>query len=56
MLLQINKIDMSTPLHLAETDARTLQELDTLGYFKWTVLSLLEFQVLFFLIYFDELF
>ena len=32
---QINKIDMSTPQLLAETDAKMIQELNTLGYFKY---------------------
>jgi len=34
-LAQINKIDMSTPQLLAETDAKMIQELNTLGYFKY---------------------
>ncbi len=33
-LAQINKIDMSTPLLLAETDAKMILELDILSYFK----------------------
>ena len=33
-LAQINKIDMSTPQLLAETDAKMIQELNTVGYFK----------------------
>lgn len=38
-LAQINKIDMSTPLLLAETDAKMIQELNTLGYFKYIFLT-----------------
>ena len=38
-LAQINKIDMSTPQLLAETDAKMLQDLDTLGYFKYIFLT-----------------
>ena len=38
-LAQINKIDMSTPHLLAETDANMLQELNTLGYFKYIFLT-----------------
>lgn len=38
-LAQINKIDMSTPQLLAETDAKMIQELNTLGYFKYIVLT-----------------
>ena len=38
-LAQINKIDMSTPKLLAETDAKMLQELNTLGYFKYILLT-----------------
>jgi O-antigen biosynthesis protein WbqP len=38
-LAQINKIDMSTPQHLAETDAKMIQELNTLGYFKYIFLT-----------------
>lgn len=34
-LAQINKIDMSKPKLLAETDAKMIQELNTLGYFKY---------------------
>jgi O-antigen biosynthesis protein WbqP len=34
-LAQINKIDMSTPQLLAETDASMIQELNTFGYFKY---------------------
>ena len=36
---QINKIDMSTPRLLAETDAKMIQELNTLGYFKYIFLT-----------------
>ena len=38
-LAQINKIDMSTPQLLAETDAKMIQELNTLGYFKYICLT-----------------
>ena len=38
-LAQINKIDMSTPHLLAETDAKMIQELNTLGYFKYIFLT-----------------
>ncbi len=38
-LAQINKIDMSTPQLLAETDAKMIQELNTLGYFKYIILT-----------------
>ena len=38
-LAQINKIDMSTPQLLAETDAKMIQELNTLGYFKHIFLT-----------------
>ncbi|WP_175622844.1 sugar transferase [Chryseobacterium schmidteae] len=34
-LAQINEIDMSTPIKLAETDAKMLQNLTTLDYFKY---------------------
>ncbi len=37
---QINKIDMSTPQRLAETDSKMIQELNTLGYFKYIFLTL----------------
>ena len=37
--VQINKIDMSTPQLLAETDAKMIQELNTLGYFKYIFLT-----------------
>jgi O-antigen biosynthesis protein WbqP len=39
-LAQINKIDMSTPQLLAETDAKMIQEFNTLGYFKYIFLTL----------------
>ena len=38
-LAQINKIDMSTPQLLAETDSKMIKELNTLGYFKYTFLT-----------------
>ena len=38
-LAQINKIDMSTPQLLAETDAKMIQELNTIGYFKYIFLT-----------------
>ena len=38
-LAQINKIDMSTPQRLAETNAKMIQELNTLGYFKYFFLT-----------------
>ncbi|MEN9349452.1 MAG: putative colanic biosynthesis UDP-glucose lipid carrier transferase [Bacteroidota bacterium] len=38
-LAQINKIDMSTPHLLAETDAKMIQELNTFGYFKFILLT-----------------
>jgi O-antigen biosynthesis protein WbqP len=38
-LAQINKIDMSTVQLLAETDAKMIQELNTLGYFKYILLT-----------------
>ena len=38
-LAQINKIDMSAPQLLAETDAKMIQELNTLGYFKYIFLT-----------------
>ena len=38
-LAQINKIDMSTPQLLAETDFKKIQELNTLGYFKYIFLT-----------------
>ena len=39
-LAQINKIDMSTPKLLAETVAKMIQELNTLGYLKYILLTL----------------
>jgi lipopolysaccharide/colanic/teichoic acid biosynthesis glycosyltransferase len=39
-LAQINKIDMSTPQLLAETDAKMIQELNILGYFKYILLTI----------------
>ena len=39
-LAQIKKIDMSTPLLLAETDAKMIQELNILGYFKYILLTI----------------
>lgn len=38
-LAQINMIDMSTPQLLAETDAKMIQELNTLGYFKYILFT-----------------
>ena len=38
-LAQINKIDMSTPQLLAETDAKMINELNTLVYFKYIFLT-----------------
>jgi len=38
-LAQINKIDMSTPQLLAETDVKMIHELNTLGYFKYIVFT-----------------
>jgi lipopolysaccharide/colanic/teichoic acid biosynthesis glycosyltransferase len=38
-LAQINKIDMSTSQLLAETDAKMIKELNTLGYFKYIFLT-----------------
>ena len=38
-LAQINKIDMSTPQLLAETDAKMIQDINTLGYFKYIILT-----------------
>lgn len=40
-LAQINKIDMSRPQLLAETDAKMINELNTLGYFKYILLTIL---------------
>ena len=39
-LAQINKIDMSTPKLLAETDAKMIRELNTLNYFKYVFLTI----------------
>ena len=39
-LAQINKIDMSTPQLLAETDAKMIQEFNTLGYLKYIFLTI----------------
>jgi O-antigen biosynthesis protein WbqP len=39
-LAQINKIDMSTPQLLAETDAKMIQELDVINYFKYILLTI----------------
>jgi hypothetical protein len=36
---QINKIDMSTPQLMVETDAKMIKELNTLGYFKYIFLN-----------------
>ena len=38
-LAQINKIDMSTPKLLAETDAKMISELNILNYFKYIFLT-----------------
>jgi O-antigen biosynthesis protein WbqP len=38
-LAQINKIDMSTPQLLAETDSKMIKELNLLGYFKYILLT-----------------
>jgi lipopolysaccharide/colanic/teichoic acid biosynthesis glycosyltransferase len=38
-LAQINKIDMSTPKLLAETDAKMIHEWNTLSYFKYIFLT-----------------
>jgi O-antigen biosynthesis protein WbqP len=38
-LAQINKIDMSTPQLLAETDAKMLNQFNILGYFKYIFLT-----------------
>ncbi len=37
---QINKFDMSTHQLFAETDAKIIQELNTLGYFKYIFLTI----------------
>jgi O-antigen biosynthesis protein WbqP len=39
-LAQINKIDMSTPRLLAETDAKMIKDLNVLNYFKYIFLTL----------------
>ena len=39
-LAQINKIDMSTPQLLAETDARMIQNLNILSYFKYIIFTI----------------
>jgi|UniRef100_UPI00404709A8 O-antigen biosynthesis protein WbqP len=39
-LAQINKIDMATPKILAEADAKMIQELNVLVYFKYILLTL----------------
>lgn len=39
-LAQINNIDMSTPQILAVTDAKMIQELNTLSYFKYILLTI----------------
>ena len=38
-LAQINRIDMSTPQVIAETDAKMIQELNTRSYFKYIFLT-----------------
>jgi lipopolysaccharide/colanic/teichoic acid biosynthesis glycosyltransferase len=38
-LAQINKIDMSTPQLLAETDAKMIQSLSTISYLKYILLT-----------------
>jgi O-antigen biosynthesis protein WbqP len=38
-LAQINKIDMSTPKLLAETDAKMIQNLNTISYLKYILLT-----------------
>ena len=38
-LAQINKIDMSTPKLLAETDKKLINELNAFGYFKYVFLT-----------------
>lgn len=38
-LAQINKIDMSMPKILAETDAKMIQELNIFGYFKYIIVT-----------------
>ena len=39
-LAQINKIDMSTPKLLADTDAKMIQDLNVLTYFKYIFLTI----------------
>jgi O-antigen biosynthesis protein WbqP len=39
-LAQVNKIDMSTPQLLAETDAKMIQELTVMSYFKYIFLTI----------------
>ena len=39
-LAQINKIDMSTPLLLAQTDAKMIQDLNVMTYFKYIFLTI----------------
>lgn len=39
-LAQINKIDMSTPQLLAETDAKMIKELNALSYFRYIFLTI----------------
>ena len=39
-LAQINKIDMSTPQLLAETDYKMIQELNIHSYFKYILLTI----------------
>jgi O-antigen biosynthesis protein WbqP len=39
-LAQINKIDMSTPKLLAEADAKMIEELNILAYFKYIFLTI----------------
>lgn len=40
-LAQINKIDMSTPKLLAETDEKLINELNTITYFKFVFLTII---------------
>jgi lipopolysaccharide/colanic/teichoic acid biosynthesis glycosyltransferase len=40
-LAQIKKIDMSSPRLLAKTDARMIQNFNTLSYFKYIFLTIL---------------
>ncbi|MEH6714006.1 MAG: sugar transferase, partial [Paraglaciecola polaris] len=40
-LAQVNKIDMSVPILLADTDAKMLQNLTLRTYFKYILLTLL---------------